>query len=83
MPPTPPTNTRRRRGARNSSKCLLDEPSVAERLGTTPDSIRWLRRTGKLRFIRLGHNSVRFFWSQVIEDLKRLEVRCGAQEEAK
>ena len=56
---------------------LLDEAALAERLGTTPDSVEWLRRKRKISFIRIaGNRKVRFWWPQVLEDLKRLEIKA-------
>lgn len=56
---------------------LLDQAALAERLGTTPDSVEWLRRKRKISFIRIaGNRKVRFWWPQVLEDLKRLEVKA-------
>lgn len=56
---------------------LLDEAALAERLGTTPDSVEWLRRKRKISFIRIaGNRKVRFWWPQVLEDLKRFEVKA-------
>jgi hypothetical protein len=56
---------------------LLDETALAERLGTTVDGVTWLRRKRKISFIRLaGNRKVRFWWPQVLEDLKRFEVKA-------
>lgn len=56
---------------------LLDEAALAERLGTTTASIEWLRRKRKISFIRIaGNRKVRFWWPQVLEDLKRFEVKA-------
>ena len=45
---TPPTATRR------DLTHLLTEEDVAKRLGTTVDSVRWMRRKGRVRFIRIA-----------------------------
>ena len=56
---------------------LLDEAALAERLGTTADSVEWLRRKRRISFIRIaGNRKVRFWWPQVLEDLKRFEVKA-------
>ena len=49
---------------------LLTEEEVAERLHTTVDSVRWMRRKGRVRFIRIaGNRKVRFWWPHLMEDL--------------
>ena len=52
---------------------LLTECEVAERLSTTIDSIRWMRRKHKLRFVKIaGNRKVRFLWAEVLEDISSL-----------
>ncbi|MBN8457327.1 MAG: helix-turn-helix domain-containing protein [Verrucomicrobia bacterium] len=58
---------------------LFTESEVAARLKTTVASVRWMRRTGRLSFIKIaGNRKVRFAWSQVLEDLRATEVRASA-----
>lgn len=65
---TPPTATRR------DLTHLLTEEDVAKRLGTTVDSVRWMRRKGRVRFIRIaGNRKVRFWWPHLMEDLSLTE----------
>lgn len=54
---------------------LLTEEDVAARIRTTVASVRWMRRTGRLTYIKIaGNRKVRFRWSQVLEDLRASEV---------
>lgn len=65
---TPPTATRR------DLTHLLTEEDVAKRLGTTVDAVRWMRRKGRVRFIRIaGNRKVRFWWPHLMEDLALVE----------
>jgi len=49
---------------------LLTEEEVAKRLGTTIDSVQWMRRKKRIRFIRIaGNRKVRFWWPHLMEDL--------------
>jgi hypothetical protein len=57
---------------------ILDEAQLADRLKTSVASIRWMRRTGSLSYIKIaGNRKVRFRWSQVIADLRASEVRAS------
>lgn len=57
---------------------FLDESELAGRLKTTVASVRWMRRTGRLSFIKIaGNRKVRFVWRQVLEDLRASEVRAS------
>ncbi|MEI6494174.1 MAG: hypothetical protein WCO94_16635 [Verrucomicrobiota bacterium] len=54
---------------------LLNEREVADRLGTSVDSVRWMRRKRRIRFIRIaGNRKVRFWWPHVMEDLSLLTL---------
>ena len=56
---------------------MLDQAGLAERLGMTVDQVVWLRRKRKVSFIRLaGNRQVRFWWPQVVQDLRRLELKA-------
>jgi hypothetical protein len=56
---------------------LLTETEVAARLKTSVASVRWMRRTGRLGYIKIaGNRKVRFAWRQVLEDLRAAEVRA-------
>jgi hypothetical protein len=56
---------------------MLDYAGLATRLGMTVDQVVWLRRKRKISFIRLaGNRQVRFWWPQVVEDLRRLEFKA-------
>ena len=56
---------------------FLNSEEVAARLGITLDSLVWLRRKRKISFIRMaGNRNVRFWWPQVVEDLRRLEIKA-------
>lgn len=55
---------------------FIDEAEVARRLKTSVDSVRWMRRTRRLSFIKIaGNRKVRFIWPQVLADLRSLEVK--------
>lgn len=57
---------------------LLDEPELAARLKTSVESVRWMRRSGRISFIKIaGNRKVRFRWPQVLEDLRAAEVRAA------
>ncbi len=57
---------------------LLTETELAARLKTSVASVRWMRRAGRLSFIKIaGNRKVRFAWSQVLEDLRATEVRAS------
>lgn len=56
---------------------MLTPQGLCERLGLTADQVVWLRRKRKISFIRLaGNRGVRFWWPQVVTDLRRLEVKA-------
>jgi hypothetical protein len=58
---------------------FLTESEVAARLKTTVASVRWMRRTGRIGFVKIaGNRKVRFLWPQVLEDLRAAEVRATA-----
>jgi hypothetical protein len=55
---------------------LIDEAEVARRLKTSVDSVRWMRRTRRLSYIKIaGNRKVRFFWPQVLAELRAAEVK--------
>ncbi len=57
---------------------LLDESELALRLKTSVASVRWMRRAGRLSYIKIaGNRKVRFRWPQVMEDLSAMEVRAA------
>lgn len=61
---------------------LLDEPELAARLKTTVASVRWMRRIGRISFIKIaGNRKVRFRWPQVLEDLRASEVPAAIRED--
>ena len=56
---------------------MLDCKGLCERLNLTPDQVAWLRRKRRISFIRLaGNRPVRFWWPQVVQDLRRFEVKA-------
>ena len=58
---------------------LIDEAELARRLKTTVHSVRWMRRTGRISFLKIaGNRKVRFSWPQVLEDLRAYEVKAQA-----
>lgn len=58
-----------------SSDNFIDEAQLACRLGTSVHSVRWMRRTRRISFIKLGGNrKVRFIWDQVVKDLREREI---------
>ena len=59
------------------SENLLDAESLAQRLGMTVHQVKWVRRRRRISFIRVaGARSVRFWWPQVLQDLRRFEVKA-------
>ncbi len=49
---------------------FLTESELADRLKTTADSVRWMRRTGKIPFARIaGNRGIRFWWPDVFDSL--------------
>lgn len=55
---------------------LIDEAEVARRLKTSVDSVRWMRRTRRLSYIKIaGNRKVRFNWPQVLAELRATEVK--------
>ena len=56
---------------------LLTESELAAWLKTTVASVRWMRRTGRLSYLKIaGNRKVRFDRDQVLEDLRATEVRA-------
>jgi len=56
---------------------MLSQLGLASRLGMTVDQVIWLRRKRKISFIRLaGNRQIRFWWPQVVADLRRLEIKA-------
>jgi hypothetical protein len=65
-----------------SSEEILDESELAVRLKTSVASIRWMRRAGRISFIKIaGNRKVRFRWPQVLEDLRTTEVRASIHDD--
>jgi hypothetical protein len=65
-----------------SSEEILDESELALRLKTSVASIRWMRRAGRISFIKIaGNRKVRFRWTQVLEDLRAAEVRASSHDD--
>ena len=63
---------------------ILDESDLATRLKTTVASIRWMRRAGRISFIKIaGNRKVRFSWHQVLLDLRASEVRADSRVDAR
>lgn len=59
---------------------LFTESEIAHRLKTTVASIRWMRRTGRLSYLKIaGNRKVRFEWSQVLRDLQASGWRVAAE----
>lgn len=57
---------------------ILDESELAARLKTSVASVRWMRRTGRISFVKIaGNRKVRFRWPQVLDDLLAAEVRAA------
>jgi len=60
---------------------ILDESELAVRLKTSVASVRWMRRTGRISFIKIaGNRKVRFRWPQVLDDLRAAEVRASVHD---
>lgn len=56
---------------------FLNIDDLAARLATTADGVRYLCRKRKISFIRIATNrKIRFWWPQVVEDLRRFEVNA-------
>lgn len=61
---------------------ILDESELAVRLKTSVASVRWMRRTGRISFIKIaGNRKVRFRWPQVLDDLRAAEVRASVHDD--
>ena len=70
MHPLPPTTAQ-------DPAPLLTEAELAAWLKTTVASVRWMRRTGRLSYLKIaGNRKVRFDRGQVLEDLRFTEVRA-------
>ena len=55
---------------------IIDEAELARRLKTTSDSVRWMRRSGRISFLKIaGNRKVRFVWPQVLDELRANEVK--------
>lgn len=62
---------------------IIDEAELAHRLKTTIHSVRWMRRTGRISFLKIaGNRKVRFSWPQVLKDLRACEVQAKAGADA-
>ena len=56
---------------------MLDTKGLCARLGVTADQVAWLRRKRRISYIRLvGNRPVRFWWPQVVADLRRFEIKA-------
>lgn len=61
---------------------IIDEAELGRRLKTTPDSIRWMRRAGRISFIKIaGNRKVRFVWPDVLEELRSHEIKAEPLDE--
>lgn len=61
---------------------LIDEAELARRLKTTVNSVRWMRRTGRISFLKIaGNRKVRFSWPQVLDDLRAFEAKAQAADD--
>lgn len=61
---------------------ILDESGLAVRLKTSVASIRWMRRSGRISFIKIaGNRKVRFRWPQILDDLRAAEVRASVHDD--
>ena len=60
----------------NPEPVILDADGLAVRLEMTVHQVRWLRRCKRISFIRTGNRVVRFWWPQVVEDLRRFEIKA-------
>jgi excisionase family DNA binding protein len=54
---------------------LITEQELADSLQVPFLHVRKLRYAGKIPFIRLGHNTIRFDPDRVMEALSKLEVK--------
>jgi len=54
-----------------SSEELLTLVEISQRLRLHPDTTRGLYRRGKIPGIKIGHRTLRFDYSQVVEALRR------------
>jgi hypothetical protein len=61
---------------------ILDESELAARLKTSVASVRWMRRTGRISFIKIaGNRKVRFRWPKVLDDLRATEVSASIHDD--
>ncbi len=60
----------------NPEPVMLDADALGLRLGITSFQVRWLRRRKKISFVRASNRMVRFWWPQVVQDLRRFEVKA-------
>ena len=50
--------------------------ALGERLGISTHQVRYLRRRKKISYVRAGGRMVRFWWPQVVADLRRFEIKA-------
>lgn len=60
----------------NPEPLMLDDAALGERLGISTHQVRYLRRRKKISYVRAGGRMVRFWWPQVVQDLRRFEVKA-------
>ncbi len=60
----------------NPEPVMLDDTALGERLGISTHQVRYLRRRKKISYVRAGGRMVRFWWPQVVQDLRRFEVKA-------
>lgn len=60
----------------NPEPVMLDDEALGKRLGISTHQVRYLRRRKKISFVRAGGRMVRFWWPQVVQDLRRFEVKA-------
>jgi hypothetical protein len=56
---------------------LLTKQQLAEELSMPLQAVQALTRQKKISVIRLGHKTVRYRLEQVLEDLKKLEIKAA------
>lgn len=55
---------------------IIDEAELARRLKTSSHSVRWMRRSGRISFLKIaGNRKVRFVWPEVLDDLRANEIK--------
>ena len=60
----------------NPEPLMLDDAALGERLGISTHQVRYLRRLKRISYVRAGRRMVRFWWPQVVQDLRRFEVKA-------